>query len=75
MSERLNVNSWDVAGWKSLNANLEDSKKGEWVGVEGDFSFWYDASEINAAVLYLLTCKVLKKDLKVLKGQQSTRKN
>lgn len=29
MSERLNMNFWDVAGWKSLNANLEDSKKGE----------------------------------------------
>lgn len=74
MSERLNMSSWVVAGQKSANATLEDSKKGEWVGVEGDFMFWYDASELGAEVLYLLArCRL--KNLKVLKREQSTRKS
>lgn len=44
------------------------------MGVEGDFMFWYDASELGAEVLYLLArCRL--KNLKVLKREQSTRKS
>lgn len=75
MSERLNMSSWDVAGQKSLNATPEDSKKGEWVGVEGDLISWYDASEISGEVLYLLARCRLGKNLKVMKRDQNTRKS
>lgn len=60
---------------KMQKTNAKDSEKGEWVGVEGDIVFWYDASEVSAEVLYLLARYRFKKDLKVLKGEQSTRKN
>lgn len=44
-------------------------------GSVSDFIFWHDASEISVEVLYLFARYRLKKDRKVLKRQQSTRKS
>lgn len=71
----LNMNSWRGAGQKPTNATLGDSKKGEWVGMGGDFMFWYDASEISVEVLFPLAGYTFKKDLKVLEREQSTKKS
>lgn len=45
------------------------------MGVEGDLISWYDASEISGEVLCLLARYRLRKDLRVLKREQSTRKS